>query len=483
MASASNGIKILVVDDDSLVRRSLCEVLSFEGYSCSNVSNGQEALTRLKDSPVNIIISDMKMPGMTGIELLKKVKSLYPKIAVIMVTGFGSIENAVVAMREGAEDYVTKPIIDEEIKLVIKRIAEVNNIVEENKILRDKISSSCRSKCCDIIGKSPKMQKMYDFIDIIADTKTTVLITGESGTGKRLVAHAIHYTSSNAQEKPFVEVSCGALPETLLESELFGHIKGAFTGAIKDRVGRFESAEGGTIFLDEIDAFTPALQVKLLRVLQDGEYERVGETKTRKANVRIVAATNQNLLDCIKKGKFRNDLYYRLNIISIDIPPLRDRKEDIPFLVEHFIEKHRSVLKKRIDGISDEVMAKIMDYSWPGNVRELENVIERACVLTKGPLVYLKDLPDFVLDHKNEISNIHSGAAHKSDASEGVSLKDALRNPEKKIILEALAKAGGNKKEAAKILGINRTTLYKKLDYYNITSSKRNHEDPKNARL
>ncbi len=481
MAASSNGIRILVVDDDSLVRRSLCEVLSFDGYSCSNVGDGEEALERLKENSVDIVISDMKMPKMGGLELLKRVKAAYPKVSVIMITGFGSIEGAVVAMREGAVDYITKPIIDDEIKMVIKRIAEERQLLEENKFLRNKLSSTSRSKCCDIIGKNYKMQKIYDFIDIIADTKTTVLITGESGTGKRLVAHAIHLSRSDAHSKPFVEVSCGALPETLLESELFGHVKGAFTGAIKDRVGRFESAEGGTIFLDEIDAFSPALQVKLLRVLQDGEYERVGETKTRKANARIIAATNQDLVECIKKGRFRNDLYYRLNIISIEIPPLKQRKEDISLLVDHFIEKHRSSLTKQINGVCDEVMQILMDYHWPGNVRELENVIERACVLTKGPLIHMEDLPEFILNYGTEPYD-KSGSGERVQALQGVTLKDALRNPEKKIIIDALMQAKGNKKEAAKILGINRTTLYKKLAHYKIAGNGKEYEEARGGR-
>ncbi|MGE5279215.1 MAG: sigma-54-dependent transcriptional regulator, partial [Deltaproteobacteria bacterium] len=304
---SSNGIRILVVDDDALVRRSLCEVLSFEGYGVSGVDDAAEALRRLKEVPYDVVISDLKMPRMNGLDLLKAVRSDFPQVRVIMVTGFGSIDTAVTAMRLGAVDYITKPIIDDEIKMVIRRIAQEKKLAEENLYLRTKVADAQRQQCCDIIGKSVKMQKIYDLIGVVAETQTTVLIHGESGTGKRLVAHAIHHSAAGSAARPFVEVSCGALPETLLESELFGHVKGAFTGAIKDRVGRFESAEGGTIFLDEIDAFTPALQVKLLRVLQEGEFERVGETKTRKAQVRIVAATNQDLEQLIKEGRFRND--------------------------------------------------------------------------------------------------------------------------------------------------------------------------------
>jgi DNA-binding NtrC family response regulator len=466
-------LHILVVDDDSLVRRSLCEVLSFEGYSCSNVGDGHEALALLKETPFDIVISDMKMPKMEGLELLKKIKAEHPETAVIMVTGFGSIENAVAAMREGALDYVTKPIIDDEIKLVIRRIAEERNLADENKYLKEKLSLGSRQQCHDIFGKNYKMQKIYDLIGIIAATKTTVLITGESGTGKRLVAHAIHDSIPDSASKPFVEVSCGALPETLLESELFGHVRGAFTGAIKDRVGRFESAEGGTIFLDEIDAFTPALQVKLLRVLQEGEYERVGETKTRKASARIIAATNQDLQDLIRQGKFRNDLYYRLNIISVDLPPLRERKEDIPLLVEHFIEKHAKQLNKKISGITDEAIGYLMKYAWPGNVRELENCIERACVLSQESLLGCQHLADYIVKERCPQAASSSEAAPATNGSNGSSLKDALKDPEKKIILEAIEKCGGNKKEAAKLLGINRTTLYKKMGLYGIAANGR----------
>ena len=463
----SNGIHILVADDDALVRRSMCEVLSYEGYYCSQASDGEDALAKLRQVHFDILISDMKMPKLEGMELLKKVKSEFPALSVIMVTGFGSIESAVAAIREGAVDYITKPIIDDEIKLVIKRIATELDLLDENKYLRSKLSSTVRQKCCDIIGKNHRMQKIYDLIDIISEAKTTVLIRGESGTGKRLVARAIHYTSPGADIKPFVEVSCGALSETLLESELFGHVKGAFTGAIKDRLGRFESAEGGTIFLDEIDAFSPALQMKLLRVLQDGEFERVGETKTRKANARVIAATNQDLEECIKTGKFRNDLYYRLNIISVDIPPLRERREDIPLLVETFIEKYIGQLNKKISGISDDALQKLLGHQWPGNVRELENVIERACVLSKGPLILTEDLPDSVFkSNAKSLAQTHDASVGNGPANGN--LKDALRDPEKKIILDALEKSRWNKKEAAELLGINRTTLYKKLSYYGI---------------
>jgi len=301
------------------------------------------------------------------------------------------------------------------------------------------------------------MQKIYTLIEAIATTRATVLIHGESGTGKRLIAHAIHKYNEKERGKPFVEVSCGALTETLLESELFGHVKGAFTGAIKDRMGRFELADGGSIFLDEIDAFSPALQVKLLRVLQEGEFERVGDTKTVKVDVRVIAATNQNLQDLITHGKFRKDLFYRLNIISIEIPPLRERKTDIPLLIEDFIKKHSKHMSKKIEGISKEALSILMDYNWPGNVRELENVIERAVILSKETIITPLDFPEFLnIKTKDESSD------------KALGLKDALKSPEKVLILKALESVSWNRNEAAKALGINRTTLYKKMHRYGL---------------
>lgn len=449
-----NGSHILVVDDEPLVRRSLSELLTLSGYTVSTANNGREALECLKDYNTDIIITDIKMPEVDGMQLLRRVKEANPNIAVIMITGYGSIENAIDAIKEGAYDYITKPIVDSEIKIVIERLLKQRRLQEENERLKQQLLISQKESFQNIVGKDEKMQKIYTLIEAIATTRSTVLIHGESGTGKRLIAHAIHKCNENERDKPFVEVSCGALTETLLESELFGHVKGAFTGAIKDRQGRFELADGGTIFLDEIDAFTPALQVKLLRVLQEGEFERVGDTKTVKVDVRVIAATNQVLEDLITQGKFRKDLFYRLNIINIEVPPLRNRKGDIPLLVENFIIKHAKHLSKKIERISDEAVAALMDYNWPGNIRELENVIERATILTKGPEIVLDDFPDFLRNPNKETS-----AADSSN----LKLKDALRSPEKDLILRALDSVNWNRNDAAKILGINRTTLYKKM--------------------
>jgi DNA-binding NtrC family response regulator len=457
-SSDCNGkYHILIVDDEPLVRNSLSELLTLSGYAVSTATNGKEALSLLKDYTADVIISDMKMPQMDGMQLLKYIKSAKLDIPVILITSFGSIESAVETIKEGAYDYITKPIVDSEIKIIIERLVKQRKLVEENTKLKEQLSLSQKEHFHNIVGKNPCMQKIYTLIEAITSTRATVLIHGETGTGKRLIAHAIHNCNELERGKPFVEVSCGALTETLLESELFGHVKGAFTGAIKDRIGRFELADGGTIFLDEIDAFSPALQVKLLRVLQEGEFEKVGDTKTVKVDVRIIAATNQKLADLISLGKFRKDLFYRLNIISIEVPPLRDRKEDIPLLVEDFIRKFSKTTKRNIDSVSNEALMMLMDYNWPGNIRELENVIERAMILSKGPVINPHDLPECL--HKKAAGK----AVTANGENNGCKLKDALREPEKDLLVQALDSVSWNRNEAAKKLGINRTTLYKKM--------------------
>jgi DNA-binding NtrC family response regulator len=455
-------INILLVDDEPLVRRSLSELLTLEGYSVNTAGNGREALEALKNHSADIVISDIKMPEMDGVALLRNLKKERVETPVIFITGYGSIESAVDAMQEGAYDYITKPIIDTEIKLVIERLIRQRQIIEENIRLKAQIAGAARERFLDISGKHPKMQKIYSLIETISSTRATILIHGESGTGKHLIAHAIHECDPVERAKPFVEVSCGALTETLLESELFGHVKGAFTGAIKDKIGRFELADKGTIFLDEIDAFSPALQVKLLRILQEGEFEKVGDTQTIKIDVRIVAASNQNLEDLIAQGKFRKDLYYRLNIINIEMPPLRERKSDIPILTKDLIEKHARHLSKKVEGLSEEALSRLMNYHWPGNVRELENVMERAVILCKDILIYPDDLPDFLNSRKESVA--HNG--------NGAKLKDALKSPEKDLILKALESTGWNRNEAAKVLGINRTTLYKKMVRFELLKSR-----------
>jgi len=452
---------ILIADDEPLTRKSLYEILKIDGYRVSLASDGEEALHIVKSDAPQIVVTDLKMPKIDGLQLLRRIKSTYPEIAVVLITAHGSIENAVEAMKEGAFDYVTKPILDNEIKTVIGRIFEQKRILEENKVLRKKLAAATRCEFHNIIGQNPKMQKIYNLIYSVASTNATVLITGESGTGKRLIAQAIHYSDSQRKDKPFVEVSCGALPENLLESELFGHVKGSFTGAIRDRKGRFEAADKGSIFLDEIDTFSPALQVKLLRVLQEGDFELVGDTNTVRVDVRVIAATNQDLRQCIQKGTFREDLYYRLNVIPIYAPPLRERKEDIPLLTEHFLDKCSKKIKgKNVDKISSEVMDIFFAYNWPGNVRELENVIERAIILCKNETIEKDDLPESL--HEQQLSQ-----AVLNQKQQG-SLKEALRYSEKEIIERALRECKGNRKKAAESLGINRTTLYNKMREYEL---------------
>ncbi len=450
-------ISILIVDDEPLIRQSLFEILRIEGYTVFMASSGEEAIETLKKSAVDIVLTDLKLPKMTGIELLSEIKNQSPRTEIILITGYGSIETAVEAMKKGAFDYITKPINDNEIKIILDKIIERKKILDENASLKEMIAKEGRHSFANMIGSSPKMQSVYNIIDSVATSNATILISGESGTGKGLVARAIHYCDKNRKDKPFVEISCGALSETLLESELFGHVKGAFTGAIKDKEGRFEYAKGGTLFLDEIDAFSPSLQVKLLRVLQDSVYERVGDNETRKADCRIIVATNQNLLELVSQGDFREDLYYRINVIAVSMPPLRERKEDIINLTKHFIEHYSKVNHKNIKNVSKEVQQLFEQYSWPGNIRELENAIEGAVIMAKTDTVNTWDIPN---------AQRFSGTPNKT--IEEKTLKKVVEQPEKEHIISILKEHNWNRIKAAKALGVNRTTLYNKMKKYNI---------------
>ncbi|MBN2121196.1 MAG: sigma-54-dependent Fis family transcriptional regulator [Candidatus Omnitrophica bacterium] len=453
----TNHNHILIVDDESLTRKSLYEILKREGYRVSTSVDGEEALKAVEKELPDIVITDLKMPKIDGLSLLRRLKADHPSTAVVLMTAYGSIENAVEAMKEGAFDYVTKPIIDNEIKIIIQRIFEQRRLLDENELLKKQLTQTSRAKFHDLIGQNYKMQRIYNLIETVAPTNATILIQGESGTGKRLIAHALHFSDPNRKDKPFVEVSCGALPENLLESELFGHVKGSFTSAVRDRQGRFEAANGGTIFLDEIDTFSPKLQVKLLRILQEGEFERVGDTNTVKVDVRVVAATNQDLKTLISQGQFREDLYYRLNVIPIYLSPLRERRDDIAMLVEHFLKKCNKKMKdKKIKGVSSQAMQLLVNYTWPGNVRELENVIERAVILSSDSSIEVADLPEGFQEVKIQDEK-------DRPSGEQSLLKDALELSERKIIQDALERCRGNRKKAAQALGINRTTLYNKM--------------------
>ncbi len=450
---------ILIVDDDALIRNSLYEVLRMENFDVGLAADGIEAYDELKRIPYDIVITDLKMPNLDGMGLLRKIKQEKGSVHVVLMTSYGSVENAVDAMKYGATDYITKPIIDDEIKMCIHKILKNIQLAQENDYLRRELMAK-RSGCKSIIGEDPAMQKIYSVIDMVSNTSATVLIQGESGTGKGLVAQAIHASDDTRKNMPFIEVSCGALPETLLESELFGHVKGAFTSAIRDRIGRFELAHGGTIFLDEIDTITPMLQVKLLRVLQDKEFESVGEGRTKKVDIRIIAATNRNLEKCIKDGSFREDLYYRLNVINIHVPLLKDRKGDIPYLAEHFINVFNQRFNKFISSYDRSVMDIFFRYAWPGNIRELENVIERAIVLAQKNKITIEDLPEQLLRFDSHTENKNENAY--------LTLKEALREPEKNILQRTLEKTNWNRKMTASVLGINRTTLYNKMKEYDL---------------
>lgn len=457
----NSNYDILIIDDERLIRESLFEILRIEGYHVYMASSAEEALELLRDQKVDVILTDLRLPNMSGMEFLEEVKAFSPDTEVILITGYGSIENAVEAMKKGAYHYVTKPINDEEVKSFIGKIIAHKGIVEENRRLRALLEESAPRSCGQMIGASPKIQKVYHIIASVANSNATILIDGESGTGKGLAARALHAMDNHRKDKPFVEISCGALSETLLESELFGHIKGSFTGAIRDKEGRFEYARGGTIFLDEIDAFSPMLQVKLLRVLQDGVFERVGDNVTRKTDARIIVATNRHLTDLVESGDFREDLYYRINVISIAMPPLRERKEDIPMLMEHFLSIYTKKNGKKIAAIADDAKQMFLDYHWPGNIRELENAIEGAVIMAKTDVIQKWDVLNLTKFSTN-------GSSVSSTDARGKSLREGMERPEKDIIIQALEENQWNRNKAAAALGVNRTTLYNKMKKYNI---------------
>ncbi len=445
--------KVLVVDDDSLMKDFLQEALVRSDYSVDLASTGEEALKKIKDKDYDIILSDIRMPNMSGMELLKATREYLPDAKVVMMTAYGTVENAVEAMKLGAFDYVMKPFSADEIELRLKRAFEQIRLTRENIRLRSQLASQYRFD--NIVGKSPQMQKIFELVEVVADSKATILITGESGTGKELIAKAIHYNSPR-KEGPFIRINCAGLPEGLVESELFGHEKGAFTGAIRKSRGRFELADGGTLLLDEVSEISAALQAKLLRVLQEREFERVGSGQTIQVDVRIISTSNRDLREQIEKGKFREDLFYRLNVIPMHIAPLRERKEDIPILAEHFLKKYNLENKRSIEGISQKIYEMFMEYPWPGNVRELENYIERAVVTSKGKVLAPSDFPKEIAFGKADF------------ASEAIGVGCSIHEAEKKLILKTLETEGGNRTKAAEILGISTRTLRNKLQEYGL---------------
>jgi two-component system response regulator AtoC len=444
--------KILVVDDEAIVRESLQDWLADAGYQVLTAENGPGALDVIEKEKPSIMIADLVIPGMDGIELMKRAKARQPGIEVVIITAYASIPTAIAAMKEGAYDYIEKPFCPERAELLVKKLAEHQELVEENLSLRQKLEDHYRFE--NIITKSAKMQRVIEVIKVVAKSNATVLITGESGTGKELVARAIH-SQSNRHSKPFIAVSCAALPESLLESELFGHEKGSFTGAYAQKKGKFEFAEGGTLFLDEIGEMSANIQVHLLRVLEEKEFTRVGGNEPIRVDVRVISATNKDLRRAIERQEFREDLYYRLNVVNVELPPLRERKEDVPLLAQHFLSKFASENRKEISGFSPEATQLLLDYDWPGNVRELENAIERAVILARDSLITGYDLS------QESGSPAYSTAPSKN-----------LKEVEEEHSSNVLRRVGGNYSEAARILGISRMTLYNKAKEYGFDSKK-----------
>jgi len=428
-----------------------------EEYKITTASDGLEAIDIVLNNDIDLILLDLKMPKVDGIEVLKKIRGENINIPIVMITAHGTMESAVEAMKLGAIDYISKPFNIDELKVIIKNALNIGNMQEKIELLTEELNSKSGKT---IIYKSEKMKSILDVVNKVADSNATILITGESGTGKELIANALHF-GSNRNNKPYVKINCGALPENLLESELFGHERGAFTGAVSKKIGRFELADGGTLFLDEVGELTPSIQVKLLRVLQEKEFERVGGTDTIKVDVRILAATNRNLLDMVRKGEFREDLFYRLNVIPIDIPPLRDRKEEIPSLVKFFINRYSANIKKGKIEFSDGALEALVNYKWIGNIRELENFIERSVILNDGKTIKIADLP-------KEILNNSSQSTEFTIPDEGINLDEVERS----IIVQALKKANNNQTKAAKLLGITRHTLLYRMEKYNIKELK-----------
>jgi DNA-binding NtrC family response regulator len=446
--------RILIVDDDESVAMLFKRILEKEGYEVESASSGEEALGRLEAQWFDLVVSDLRMPGLDGLEFLRRAKLSNPSVPCIVLTGYATVDSAVAAMKEGAHDYLTKPINNDEMKLVVKKALEVHRLVREVERLRQSLGSE--SSFGNILGKSKAMRGLFRLIRQVAHSQATILVFGESGTGKELVARSIHQHSPR-RDRPFVAIDCGALPETLLESELFGHVRGSFTGAISNKKGLFEEAHGGTLLLDEIGGTSLAFQSKLLRVLQENEIRPVGSSKSIRVDVRVIAATNRDLKAAVKEGTFREDLYYRLAVIPIVLPPLRERREDIPLLANHFVAKYCEKNRLEPKRLSAKALKLLIDHPWPGNVRELENVIERAVLTSPG-----REIDPGTLFPEPERREESPQALRQA-------IRTAMEILEKRKIIEATEKAGGIRAEAARILGISRATLYNKLKRYNLT--------------
>lgn len=452
--------RILVVDDDESLRRVTQVQLQQTGYEVTAASDGNEALAVLERFPADLVITDLKMPGMSGLELLRRIRSAYSEIVIIMATAFGTIENAVEAMRAGAYDYITKPVQIEELRITVSRALEHLELREEVRHLRSSLDKKFGFE--NILGRSNVLLSVLDMASRAAQTCSTVLVHGETGTGKELLAKAIHFNSPR-KEKPFITINCGAIPKDLLESELFGHVKGSFTGAVAHKRGKAEAADGGTLFLDEIGELPPELQVKLLRLLQQGEIEKVGATETAHVDVRIIAATNRNLQAMVEDGAFRDDLYYRLAVIPLELPPLRERPDDIQELVEYFFVRAKEKHGRQDLALPPALLSYFCAYRWPGNVRELENVLERLVVLSRGPDISLNDLPEVLRRERPTLEVLHLDLP-----PQGISLEAV----EKELILRALQKSDWNQTQAARYLDLSRKTLIYRMEKYNIQSDR-----------
>ena len=447
--------KILVVDDERSHRQMIEAVLSAEGYEIVQADNGQAAIDAVAEKFYDLVITDIRMPGLGGIEALKKIKAISPGIPIIIMTAYASVGTAVDALKSGASDYLTKPLDIEELKILVAKTLRIHQLEEENIYLKERLND--RFDFSNIIGQSPAMNKLFETMALVAPSEATTLIVGESGTGKELIANAIHQNSPR-KDRPFIKVNCAALPETLLESELFGHEKGSFTGAIARKQGRFQLAHKSSIFLDEIAEMAPATQAKILRVLQEREFEPLGGTQTIKVDTRVIAATNKILEEEIAAGRFREDLYYRLKVVTLDVPPLRERREDIPYLADFFLKQYADKNHRLIQGFTPRATDLLMRYDWPGNVRELENIIERAVIMSRGEMITPLEFPNDIQELDEELKD------SQISLTPGRSLKEV----EKAMILRTLEETGGNRTHAARILGITRRTLQLRLKDYGI---------------
>ena len=446
--------KILIIEDEKNLRRSLALTLEMEGYNVVEANSGEEGLRKLDSEEIDVVVTDVRLPGMDGIQIIREVKSRRPDVEVLVMTAFGSIENAVEALQEGASDYITKPFKENEFRVRLQKALAQRRL--KTRLRNLEIARQRQVGFENIVTVSAKMKKILAQVQSIASTDSTIFISGESGTGKELIASAIHQMS-NRQGKPFVPVNCGAIPENLMESELFGHVKGSFTGASSDKIGLVEQADGGTLFLDEIGEATLGVQVRLLRFLENGELRRVGDPDVRHADVRLISATNRDLREAVQEGRFREDLFYRIHVIPIVLPPLRERPEDIPVLAQYFVQKYVERFGKPIKFISPEAIAKLLSYSWPGNVRELQNVIEYACTFATPPKILPEDLPEPLRGKEPTFGFLQN--------TENLSLADV----EKQYILQVLKETNWHQKKACEVLKISKATLYRRLKEYGIS--------------